>query len=299
MALLLLALLFSSTFVHAQASAGGSSPATKPVTITVFAFSRDKHAIADVEKNDLMILDNKRPVTSISSLEKASTVPLRIGLVIDNSNSQRKSGLYQPAIQAATNVLKQILNGPDDKVVVVKTSFVPWASELMSRAQFASYKTDVSPQGGTALYDAVALACVKLQTDQKPPTRRALILLSDGDDNISHITREGAVATAIKDGVVIFSVGTLDDSSARYAHGASGDSTLEHLADETGGEAFVELNRKSMERSFSTIEEAINNMYFVTFEAADSSEKGCHAVELKTSAKGKVRLRAPKSFCVQ
>lgn len=293
----LFALLCFSTVTWAQANPASSSTDTTPVTMGFFALGHDKNPYADLKQDDLTILDNKQPVRSIASLKKGSELPLSIGLLVDVSGSQRSSEVYQPGLRAATDFLNQMLKGSlGDRVFVVKVTVIPEASEFMSRAQFANFKLNVTPGGGTALYDGVGLACDSwVKSDGPGASRRVLIVLSDGDDNLSHISRKTAIEKALQAGVVIFSVSTEDDWSA-FAYGEKGNSSLEHLAEETGGEAFTHLSRKKIEQSFSAISEAINNMYFVTFQPADANVKGLHRIELRTSGKDTIRLRAPKGF---
>jgi Ca-activated chloride channel family protein len=291
----LLAVLLFSSVTWTQASPA-SSTKPDPVTVAFFAWGHDKHPYADLKLPDLTILDNKQPVRSITSLKKGSELPLSIGLLVDASGSQRSSELYQPGLRAARDFLNQMLKGPGDRVFVVKVTAIPEASEFMSRAQFANFKLSVTPEGGTALYDGVGLACDSwVKSDGLEASRRVLIVLSDGDDNLSHISRKTAIEKALQAGVVIFSVSTEDAWSA-FAYGEKGNSTLEHLAEETGGEAFLHLNRKKVEQSFSQISDAINNMYFVTFEPAEGAEKGFHQIEVRSSGKDKIRFRAPKGY---
>ncbi len=293
----LLAVLGFSIVASAQSGPTAPSISRPPVTVGFFALDRDKHPYVDLKQEDLTILDNKQPARSVISLKKGSDLPLRVGLLIDASNSQRRSALYKPAVLAGWDSLNQILKGVDDEVFVEKVTMEHEASDFMSAAQFKSYGLHAAPEGGTALYDGVGFACdSRMKTDEPRASRRVLVVLSDGDDDGSQISREAAIAKALEAGVVIFSVSTADDSSAPYVHGPKGDSTLEHFAEETGGEAFPHLNRKKVEQTFSSISEAVNNMYFVTFEPPDGSEKGLHRIELKTSGKNKVRFRAPKGY---
>jgi len=238
-------------------------------------------------------------VRTIVSFKNGSELPLRLGLLIDASNSQRTSTLYKPGLGAASDFVSKLLTGPDDRGFVVKVTVIPEASELMTGAQFMNYKLNVTPGGGTALYDGVGFACdSEMKSSGVEASRRVLIVLSDGDDNLSHIPRRAAIDKALQAGVVIFSVSTLDEFST-FSYGERGNSTLEHLSDETGGEAFLHLNPKKIDESFPTIAEAVRNMYFVTFEPADATHKGFHRLELKVSGKNKIQIRAPKGFNLQ
>jgi len=294
-----LAVFCVSAVALSQVAPTDSSSKPPAVTVGFFALDRDKHPYADLKQSDLTILENKHPVQSIISLKKAPALPLRLGFLIDTSNSQLRSTLYHPGLLAATDFLNRILKDPDDKAFVEKVTEESQASDFMNTAQLRSYRLNAAPEGGTALYDGVAFACdSRMRADEPRASRRVLIVLSDGDDTMSHIPRDAAIKKALESGVVIFSVSTADDSSAPYANTGKGDRTLEHFADDTGGEAFNHLNRKKIEQSFSAIAEALDNMYVVTFNSV-TGEKGFHRIELKMSGKDKIRIRAPKGFYAQ
>ena len=217
MAACLLAAACLLIFAFAQEAQTDSSPRPATVTVGFLALDHDKHPYADLKQSDLTILDNKQNVQTIISLKKGSELPLRLGFLIDASNSQRHNTLYKPGVMAATDFLNEILKGPEDKLFVVKVTMIPEASNFMSMAEFRNYRLNAAPEGGTALYDGVAYACdSRMKTDELAAARRVLIVLSDGEDNLSHITRDAAVAKAIETGVVIFSVSTGDDSASRY-----------------------------------------------------------------------------------
>jgi VWFA-related protein len=290
----LLALFYLLATACAQTPPTDLSSKLTSVTVGFFALDGDKHSYADLKQSEFVILDNKQPVRSIISLKKGSELPLRLGLLVDASASERHSSLYKPEVVAAADFLKQIMQGPEDKLFVVKVTVLADASDFMTAAQFSDYRLSMIPQGGTALYDGVSCAADKMRTAEQG-SRRVLIVLSDGDDNLSHIPRSAAIEKALQAGVAIFSVSTQDEFSA-YAYGGKGDSTLEHFADETGGAAFVHLNPKKIEQSFSAMAAAIDDMYFVTFEPVDASERGLHRIELRSSGKDKIRFHAPKGY---
>ena len=293
----LLALFCLLPAACAQRSPTDLSSKSTSVTVGFSVLDRDKHPYPDLKQSDLVILDNKQQVRSIFSLKKGSELPLRLGLLIDASASERHSSLYKPEVLAASDFLKQIMQSPEDRLFVVKVTVLAEASDFMTAAQFSDYRLSVIPEGGTALYDGVGCASDKMKTAEEG-SRRVLVVLSDGDDNLSHITRSAAVEKALQAGVAIFSVST-EDEFATFAYEGKGASTLEHFAEETGGEAFVHLNPKKIEQSFSAIKEAIDNMYFVTFEPIGASGKGLHRIELKPSGQDKIRFRAPKGYCLK
>lgn len=292
----LAAVLLFASVAWGQSNPAVPSSKSTPVTIDFFALDNDKHPYADLKPDDFTVSDNKE-LRSIVSLKKGSELPLRIGLLIDSSNSQRRSQLYRPVVLAGWNFVSQILKGPDDKAFLEKVAIDPEASEFMGAAQFKGYVLHAEPEGATALFDGLSFACAsRMKADDKWPSRRVLIVLSDGDDNQSHHSRDEAIAAALEAGVVIFSLNTADDSSATYVHGPKGESTLEHFAEATGGHSFLHLNRKNIEQAFSAITEALDGMYFVTFVPDDGGKKGLHSIELRPTGKNKIRFRAPKAY---
>ena len=217
--------------------------------------------------------------------------------MIDASNSERASGLYRPEVKAAWELLTQLIMGPDDTALVVRVATEAEASPLMNRDQLLSYKIDLTPGGGTALYDGVALACKRIKADAIQPARRVLIVLSDGGDNLSHVNHDEAIAKALEAGAVIFAVST-EDGSVGFARDGLGNTRLKQFAENTGGEAFLHLRGKGVDKAFSTIRNRIENMYNVSYEPADPNKKGFHSIELKLSRGDKTSVRAAKGYYI-
>lgn len=278
----------------------GSPPEQKSASVAFFVSDRKDRPISDVKQSDLTLLDNKQPVRSVLSLKRGNQSPLRLGLLFDSSNSEQTSGLYQPELKAASELLNQVLVGPDDRVFIVKFSAIPeHPTEFMNRVQLQSYKLDLRFGGATALFDAVGFACKsRMDTDAIRPARRVLILLSDGGDNLSHINHDDAIAAAQQAGTVVFAVSTKEDSP-RFSSSAPDDKRLKQIAETTGGEAFLHLRPGDVEKSFSRIREQIENMYAITFDPPEPSQRGFHPIELKFSGQDKARVRAPKGYYVK
>jgi len=168
----------------------------------------------------------------------------------------------------------------------------------MSRDELLKHKLDLMLGGGTALYDGVSLASDQLtKMDTTGLTRRVLVLLSDGDDNLSRLSRDEALADALKAGVIIFAVSTADDSaSVHLSYSEKGNSALKGLSEKTGGQAFLHLGRKQIDKTFAEIQQQIAEMYTVAFAPADDLEKGFHPIKLTWSSAANVKLRAPLGY---
>jgi Ca-activated chloride channel homolog len=271
-----------------------SSARSNAVSVPFFAEdSRGQH-IDHIALDGLSILDNKKPPQAVVALRSPHELPLRLGVLIDTSGSQKKSPLYVPGIQALDGFIYEVLSGPEDRVFVVSFSDVPNGSGLMGRDEFQSYHLDLNIKGGTALWDSVVLACRERMEESAGGVRRVLVVVSDGEDNSSHATEEKAIDAAQEAGTVAFSVSTGEESNALRAN-----RNLKDFGDRTGGYAFVHLNKQDLPGAFSEIKARIENMYVVTYVPADLGQPGKrHSLEIALASDRKVKLRAPKDYYV-
>ena len=261
-------------------------------TVTVPFGADDGHGrpITGFLSSDLSVFDDKEPVQHIVALRGAREMPLRLGLLIDTSNSQGSSRLYLPGLKAAFDFLNRLLSGPDDKGFIMTLDTVPHGTGFMSRDELLKAKLNLRPGGGSAIYDVLKLACSdRMRTDSLQVARRVLVLLSDGDDNFSHGTRSEAIAAAQNARTVIFTVST--------GANRKGDKVLEMMASETGGETYSDLSDTDMPGVFAKIKTKIERMYSVTYIQPESSKPGqFRSVELKITSNKKAKVHAPRGY---
>lgn len=279
-----------------SAQVGPSGSAEKSVgAVTVPFLVDDGHgnSMAEISPNDLTILDDKKPAQRVIAVHTAKDMPLRLGVLIDTSGSQAHSALFEQGVKAASDFLIQELSSSGDRAFIVVFSAVPKGTGFMSKDELDKIRVKISPGGGTALYDAINLACTeRMKTDSTQPARRILMLLSDGDDNLSHVNREAAVAAAQNSGTVIFAV-----STRNYGDGEKGHKVLERLAAETGGLAFSALNAKDMLKVLASIKQKIEQMQSVTYVPGETGKSGqFHSVELKIASDKKWKVHAPRGY---
>jgi Ca-activated chloride channel homolog len=269
----------------------------KRPTVTLPFFAIDGHGspIGAITQGDLSVLVDKKMPGSVVAIKAATELPLLLGVLIDTSSSEARSGLHEPAAQAASEFLNQVLKRPEDKAFLVSFATTVNGTGLMNRDELLRFKIDLVPGGGTALFDAVYFACKdRMQADPTQPARRVLVILSDGGDNQSRVNHDQAIAAAQQAGTVIFAVSTSENQN-----GNLDSRRLEQFADKTGGHAFLHLSRKDIPRVFSSIREQIENMYAVTFAPEDFGQSGKYrSIELKTTSDKTVKLRAPKGYYV-
>src|SRR5207248_10436847 len=222
-----LPLLAQSSYVAstsvAAASLSTESDATDPVLtikkrvdeVDVLFIATDRHGkfVRNLNQGDFAILDDHKPPQSIVNFIRHTDLPLELGLLVDTSGSVRSRFDFEQ--EAAVGFLQHTLRPNFDKAFVMGFS---------SRSQVMQDFTDnatllatgvhrVRSGGGTALYDAIYHACrdrlIKGKADH--PVRRAIVVVSDGEDNQSDVSRQQAIEMAQRAEVIIYAIST-DDS---------------------------------------------------------------------------------------
>jgi Ca-activated chloride channel homolog len=123
------------------------------------------------------------------------------------------------------------------------------------------------------------------------PTRRILVLISDGEDNQSHITREEAASEALKAGAVVFAIDT-ELSGMSY----KGAKVMQTFAKLTGGEYFGQVDKNGAPKVFATMKQMMDRMYYLRYVLPDPSEGAVHEVEIKRATKEKSNLSYARKY---
>ena len=253
--------------------------------------SGSHHRPISVTAESLAITDQKTTVTG-ASLVRGADLPLELGVLIDASSSQRSADL-DDILKAAKQFVDEVIRGPEDRVFFLKFEATPHATEWLKREQLQGATIKVGIGGGTALYDALAMACKQRMgpRDWQKPTRRILVLISDGEDNLSHITRDEAASEALRAGAVIFTMDTeLSGMSLK------GEKVMENFAKLTGGESFSQVGRNDLPKVFASIEEMIESMCYLTYVPPEASKSGLHEVEVKRAPNEKFKLSYARKY---
>jgi len=249
--------------------------------------------VTSLTKDDFEVLDRKKPQT-IQEFMAEADLPLRLAVLVDTSNSIRDRFRFEQ--EAASEFVKSVLKTNADKAMIV--SFDTQA-ELVSDMVDDVDKLDraireLRPGGGTALYDAVYLACQgKLQQDEpKHKFRRAIVMLSDGDDNNSHRSRDQALEMAQKADVVIYAIST---NHLRAEN--DGDKVLRYFTAETGGRAFFPFKVEELEQSFQDIANELRHQYNISYRPEPMVADGLfHPIELRVKGRKDIVIHARKGY---
>ena len=218
---------------------------------------------------------------------------MQMGLLIDTSRSVH--GRFQFEQDAANGFLQHTIRPHYDHAFVmgfnghdkVIQDFTDNTSLLATGVQ------RLEAGGGTALFQAIYTACKEklLKDDSDRPMRRALIVVSDGEDNQSEVTKQQAIEMAQRAQVIIYTIST-DDSGLILR----GDKILQQLADATGGRAFFPFKMKDIKSSFSAIEDELRSQYVVSYHPADFDSDGRYREIEITALKKDLQVRARKGY---
>lgn len=233
----------------------------------------DKHGhfIKDLRQSDFALLDDHKAPDQVYSFTQETNLPLRVGILIDESTSIRQR--FQFEQQAATSFLLSILKPKTDRAFIEGFDETPdvrqdWTNDMDALTRGIDA---LRPGGGTALYDAVYSACRdKLLTARgQEPVRKAIVLVSDGNDNQSHAYLDDAIKECHRADTIIYAIST-NVSPSRDR----GDDTLQKMAIATGGKAFFPTNMEDMPVSFQAIQDELRSQYALVYKPADFKTDG-------------------------
>ena len=264
------------------------------VNVVFTVTDKHGHYVRDLKKNDFKVLDDNKPAEEIRSFHSEADLPLQVGLLIDASNSVRDRFKFEQ--EAAIEFLNQTIRPRYDQAFVVGFDVTPEVTQdFTDNTEALSIGVRaLRPGGGTALYDALYFACRDklLKAPQTGPVRRAIILLSDGEDNQSHVTREEAIEMAERADVIVYTI-----STNMTGDGHHGDRVLERIADATGGRAYVPFQLSEVANAFAAIQDELRSQYALSYKPADFKSDGSfHSIEILALNQKGLRVRSRKGY---
>jgi VWFA-related protein len=256
----------------------------------------DKHGryVRDLKRDDFKVIDDKKPAEQIRSFSSQTDLPLQVGLLIDASNSVRDRFKFEQ--ESAVQFLNQIIRPRYDSAFVIGFDVTPDVTQDFTdnTEDLAKGVRALRPGGGTALYDALYYACRdKLaKVPQSGPVRRAIILLTDGEDNQSHVTREEAIEMAQRVEVIVYTIST-NVSGMKL----KGDKVLERIAEATGGRAFFPFQIRDVADAFVEIQDELRSQYALAYKPADFIADGrFREIDIEVAKYRGLRVRARRGY---
>ncbi len=263
--------------------------------VNVLFIATDKHGkfVRDLNESDFSILDDHKPPQAILNFRRETDLPLHLGLLVDVSGSVDSRFDFEQ--DAATSFMQHTLRAGFDKAFVLGfNSHQQMAQDFTDNVTLLSAGVHkLHDGGGTALYDAVYRACKDKFLKDRPdhPVRKAIIIVSDGEDNQSEYSKAQAIEMAQRAEVIIYAIST-DDSGLVMR----GDKVLEQLAEATGGRVFFPFKMKDITHSFAAIEDELRSQYVVSYKPADFDADGRYRSIEISSLKKDLQVRARKGY---
>jgi Ca-activated chloride channel family protein len=234
----------------------------------------DKHGhyIPNLQQSDFALLDDQKAPARVNSFHQQINLPLRVGIVIDASTSIRSR--FQFEQQSATEFLLDVLKSRSDRAFVMGFDVTPtvtqdWTNNIDG---LEAGVNRLRPGGGTALFDAVYTACRDKLLDVsrgQEPVRKAMVLISDGDDNQSRVHPDEVIKECERAETIIYAISTNWTPSR-----GKGDNVLTQMSESTGGRVFFPPSVEEMSSSFKDIEEELRSQYALTYTPADFKDDG-------------------------
>jgi Ca-activated chloride channel homolog len=284
------------------------------VDVLLTVLDRRNKLVPELDKGDFKVTDDN-VAQEIRFFSKQSDLPLRIGILLDTSNSIRDRLKFEQ--EAAVDFLYSVLRRGKDQAFAMTFDDEPQIIQAFT-GDGGMLRDEINKTragGGTAVYDAIYEACSKqLSNPPRPPgdqpdvVRRVMVLISDGDDNLSNHTRSEAIEMAQRTNVVIYSISTSTQwvqlsqtdpakAASRKLHLTEGDEILKNLAEETGGRAFFPYHVDDLNQSFQDIGDELRNQYTITYSPSNFVANGkYHRIKIEIPGHNGYQVRARRGY---
>ncbi len=258
----------------------------------------DKHtnqSIKNLQQQNFGLLDDGKAPVRILNFKQQTNLPLRVGILLDTSSSVRTRFHFEQ--EAATEFLLEIL-GREDRAFVegfdvqtdIAQDFTGNIDKLNQGIQA------LRPGGGTALYDAIYKTCRDqlLPLQSQVPTRRAIILVSDGDDIYSHALETDAIKMCQRAETIVYAISTNVGPSKD-----KGDDVLKDISEQTGGQTFFPKRIEDVALGFDSIRDELRSQYSLVYQPADFQPNGAFRTIYLTAINPRFVVHVRKGYFAQ
>jgi VWFA-related protein len=248
--------------------------------------------ITGLQRENFGLLDDGRPPVAVLRFTQQTNLPLRVGILLDTSSSIRQR--FQFEQDSAIEFLLQILHRNDRAFVEgfdIETDVAqPFTNNIDLLNQGIR---KLRPGGGTALYDALYKTCrdQMLTLKEDGAVRRALIVVSDGDDNYSRVQQSDAIKMCQRAETIVYTISTNVSPSKD-----KGDEVLRIISEATGGMAFFPTKLEDVAVGFHNIQEELRSQYSLVYRPADFKQDGSFRTIYLQALDPRYRVRASKGY---
>jgi VWFA-related protein len=262
------------------------------VNVLFTVTDRKGKLVTDLSKDELKLYEDNK-LQSITNFSRETDLPLTIAILIDTSSSIRDRFKFEQ--EAAIDFLYRTLRPKKDKALLITfDSAIELIQDFSDNPELlAKAIRQVRPGGGTKLLDSIYLAC---QEKLKAETgRKIIILISDGDDNLSLETLNSTLEMAQRSDVALFTIST--NSSGFFGLTApKADKILKRLADDTGGRAFFPFKAEDLSQSFQDISSELRSQYSLAYRSSNGNRDGSfRAIKIDPERKN-VKVKSRRGY---
>ncbi|MCL5286709.1 MAG: VWA domain-containing protein [Acidobacteria bacterium] len=278
------------------------------VSVVFSVLNRRQKFVTDLRQEDFKVAEDN-VAQKITNFSRETDLPLRIGLLLDTSNSIRDRLKFEK--EAAVDFLYNVMRRRQDYAFLMTFDNEP--SFIQDFTDDVGQLTEVIQKqragGATALYDAIwisarhRLANPPLPTGSNPSIRRILVVISDGEDTLpSEHSRSEAIEMAQRADVSVYTISTSTDwmsvtgTKPQKYHFTEGDKVLQTIADETGGRAFFPYRIDDLAQSFADIGTELRSQYSLAYVPTNRDPDGkFRTIKIKSTRSG-LNVRARKGY---
>jgi VWFA-related protein len=248
--------------------------------------------ITGLKRENFGLLDDGRPPVAVLRFSQQTNLPLRVGIMLDTSSSIRQR--FQFEQDSAIEFLLQILHRNDRAFVQgfdIETDMAQGFTNNIDLLNQGIRK--LRPGGGTALYDALYRTCrdQMLTLQEDGAVRRALIVLSDGNDNYSRAQQSDAIKMCQRAETIVYTISTNVSPSKD-----KGDDVLRAISEATGGMAFFPTKIEDVAVGFRNIQEELRSQYSLVYRPADFKQDGSFRTIYLQALDPRYKVRASKGY---
>lgn len=261
---------------------------TELANILLTALDKNQRFITTLKREDVRVLEDNVP-QELSIFERETDLPLTLAILIDTSRSQEQ--ILSDEKIAARTFIDAIIRPDKDQAsiisftgeAVLQQTLTNDLEKLRSAVESVviefpegspecgeNVNSEREPRCYTGVWDALWVTTNEVLAQTPESARRAIILLSDGDDTSSTTKRQEAIDFAVKNNIVVYSIGIHDDGS----DGELADDALRKVSEKTGGRAFFPTDKPALEAAFAQIQAELRSQYLVAYQPANRKHDG-------------------------
>ncbi len=284
---------------------------TDLTSILLTAVDKDKRFMTTLRQEDIRLLEDRVP-QQIQIFQRETDLPLSLAILVDTSDSQ--TNVLPDEKAAASAFVDAVVRPEKDRAAIISFTGEARSEQALTndparlrtaidriRVEFSVGSPECDPDNeptdeqllrcSTGVWDAVWITVNEVLSQTPERTRRAIILLTDGDDTSSQTKKQEAIDFAVKHNAVVYAIGIRDRD---FPYGKLDRDALRKVSEKTGGRAFFPVGKAELNAAFAQIEAELRSQYLVAYSPANKRRDGAYRqvqIEIVNPALRKQKLR--------